>query len=300
MPSSSKATIESPAVTLLSGPRSGRIPPNIGGFASGLVLLLILAVALAAPLIAPQDPFAQDLAKRLSPPLGYAGHDPAHLLGTDGFGRDYLSRIIYGSRVSLAIGATVVLISGLIGTGIGMIAGYFGGRTDQVLMFILNTRLALPIFLVAMCVVVLFGPSLIGTVLVLGFFLWDRFAIVVRTATKQAASQDYVTAARSIGCSTAWILLCEILPNILGTVIVIATIEMANAILLEASLSFLGFGIQEPTPSWGLMLAQARQYIFFDPWLLFIPGAALFILVLAINVFGDSLRDLLGAGRAIR
>jgi peptide/nickel transport system permease protein len=300
MPVSGETAKESAAVAIPPSPLAAVIPRSVGGVVSGLVLLLIIAVAVAAPWIAPKDPFAQDLVKRLSPPFGYARHDPAHLLGTDGFGRDYLSRLIFGSRVSLTIGAAVVVISGLIGTGIGMVAGYFGGRTDQVLMFVLNTRLALPIFLVAMCVVVLFGPSLIGTVLVLGLFLWDRFAMVTRTATRQAASQDYVRAARSIGCSHPWILLCEILPNILGTIIVIATIEMANAILLEASLSFLGFGIQEPTPSWGLMLAQARQYIFFDPWLLYIPGAALFILVLAINVFGDSLRDVLGASRPVR
>jgi peptide/nickel transport system permease protein len=188
-----------------------------------------------------------------------------------------------------------MLISGLIGATLGLVAGYFGGRIDQVIMFVINTRLALPIFLVAMSVVVVFGPSLTGTILTLGLFLWDRFVVVVRSATQQAASQDYVTAARSIGCSSTYILLVEILPNIANAIIVIGTIEMANAILVGAALSFLGFGVQEPTPSWGLMLAQARQYLFFDPWLLYIPGAALFVLVLSINIFGDGLRDLLGA-----
>ena len=162
-------------------------------------------------------------------------------------------------------------------------------------MFVINTRLALPIFLVAMSIVVVFGPSLTGLILTLGLFHWDRFVVVVRSATQQAASQDYVTAARSIGCSSTYILLREILPNIANAIIIIGTIEMAYAILVGAALSFLGFGVQEPTPSWGLMLAQAQQFIFFEAWLLYIPGAALFILVLAINLFGDCLRDLLGA-----
>jgi len=269
---------------------------NLGTVGSGLVLLGILFVALAAPLLAPYDPNLQELYLRLKPPLGYENHDPNHVLGVDGYGRDYLSRLIYGSRISLLIGASVMLLSGLIGTTVGMLAGYFGGRVDQMLMFVVNTRLALPIFLVAMAVVVVFGPSLHGTILTLGLFLWDRFAVVVRSATQQAVAQDYVLAARSVGCSNGRILLGEILPNIVNVIIVIATVEMAYAILLESALSFLGFGIQEPTPSWGLMLAQARQHLFFDPWLLYIPGAALFILVMAINVFGDSLRDLLGTG----
>lgn len=273
-----------------------RVLRSPGAMISGAILLFVLVLALAAPILAPYDPNLQELSLRLKPPVGFAGHNPDHVLGVDGYGRDYLSRLIYGSRIALLIGVSVMLLSGLIGVTVGMVAGYYGGRVDQVLMFVVNTRLALPIFLVAMAVVVVFGPSLHGTILTLGLFLWDRFAVVVRSATQQAAAQDYVLAARSVGCSNAAILLREILPNILHVIVVIATVEMAYAILLESALSFLGFGIQEPTPSWGLMLAQARQHLFFDPWLLYIPGAALFILVLAINVFGDSLRDLLGAG----
>jgi len=273
--------------------RAGR---NASALFGGSVLLAALLVALAAPLIAPHDPYAHDLSLRLLPPLFFDGYDPAHPLGTDGFGRDYLSRLIYGTRVSLLIGVSVMLMSGLIGTTFGLVAGYFGGRVDQVLMFVINTRLALPVFLVAMAVVVVFGASLWGTIVTLGLFLWDRFAVVVRSATQQAAGQDYVTAAKSIGCSHRQILLNEILPNVMNAVVVVGTIEMAYAILTEAALSFLGFGVQEPTPSWGLMLAQARQYLFFDAWLLYIPGAALFLIVLAINLFGDGLRDLLGLG----
>jgi len=269
---------------------------NPAAVISSAVLIFFLAVAVLAPLIAPHDPYAQDLSRRLLKPLGYAKHDPAHLLGTDGFGRDYLSRLIYGTRVALIIGFSVMLISGVIGTTLGMIAGYAGGRVDQALMFVINTRLALPIFLVAMAVVVVFGASLTVTILILGLFQWDRFVIVARSATQQNANLDYVQAARALGASGPRILATEILPNILNALIVIATIEMAYAILVESALSFLGFGVQEPTASWGLMLAQARQYLFFDPWLLYIPGLALLSLVLAINVFGDSLRDLLGQG----
>jgi len=273
-----------------------RVLGNASVLMSGAVLTVILIVAIAAPLIAPHDPYVHDLSRRLLPPMLFEGHNAAHPLGTDPFGRDYLSRLIYGARISLVIGFSVMLISGFIGTTLGLLAGYFGGRIDQFIMFVINTRLALPIFLVAMSIVVVFGPSITGTILTISLFLWDRFAVVVRSATQQAVSQDYVTAARSIGCSNRYILLGEILPNLVNVVIVIGTIEMAYAILVEAALSFLGFGVQEPMPSWGLMLAQARQYLFFDSWLVYIPGAALFSLALAINLFGDGLRDLLVAG----
>ncbi len=269
---------------------------NTSALVGGAILLAVVFIALAAPLLAPYDPYAQDLSRRLLPPIFFSGYDPDHLLGTDGFGRDYLSRLIYGARITLLIGVSVMVISGLIGTTLGLLAGYYGGRIDQVIMFVINTRLALPVFLVAMAVVVVLGASLWGTIITLGLFLWDRFAVVVRSATQQAASQDYVTAAKSIGCTNRFILLNEILPNVMNAVVIVGTIEMAYAILLEAALSFLGFGVQEPTPSWGLMLAQARQYLFFDAWLLYIPGAALFLVVLAINLFGDGLRDLLGLG----
>ena len=287
----------------MTGPRgrslrslARRAAGNASVATSGAFLIAITVIAVAAPLIAPYDPYAHDLSRRLLPPILFEGHDAAHLLGTDPFGRDYLSRLIYGAQISLVIGASVMLISGLIGTTLGLLAGYYGGRMDQVIMFVVNTRLALPIFLVAMSVVVVFGTSITGTILTISLFLWDRFAVVVRSATQQAVGRDYVMAARSIGCSNGYILLGEILPNLVNAVIVIGTIEMAYAILIEAALSFLGFGIQEPTPSWGLMLAQARQYLFFESWLLYIPGAALFFLVLAINLFGDGLRDLLAAG----
>ncbi len=262
-------------------------------FMIGLIILLaIAAVALFAPFLAPHDPYDHELSSRLMTPFWHdQKHAAEHLLGTDKVGRDYLSRLIYGARISLLIGFSTMLISGLIGTVLGVTAGYFGGRVDMVISFVINTRLAMPVFLVAMAAVVALGASLYVVILVLGLFLWDRFAVVMRSITMQARDLEYVKAARAIGCSTPYIIVCEIFPNVLGSLTVVATVEMANAILLEAALSFLGFGVQAPTPSWGLMLNEAREYMFFSPWLLALPGSCLFFLVLAINLFGDGLRD---------
>jgi peptide/nickel transport system permease protein len=264
------------------------------GFLVGVtVILLILAMALLAPLIAPYNPYAQSMQNRLVPPIWLDGGTWDHPLGTDGLGRDYLSRIIYGARISLLIGVFTVITSGLIGTTLGVLAGYFGGRVDLVINFIIMTRLTLPVIMVALAVVAIVGGSLTVVILVLGLLLWDRFAVVMRSATMQVRSQEYVLAARAVGCSTPYIIVREILPNIFGSLVVIATFEMANAILLEAALSFLGLGVQPPTPSWGLMVAEGRQYMLFEPWLIMVPGAAIFLLVLSINLLGDGLRDIL-------
>ena len=269
-----------------------RILGNHSFLIGAVILVAIFAVAILAPLLAPHDPYDQDLAKRLTNPFWHEKKiDPEHILGTDKVGRDYLSRLIYGSQISLLIGFSTMLISGVIGTVLGVTAGYFGGRVDMVVNFIINTRLAMPVFLVAMAAVVAFGASLTVVILVLGLFLWDRFAVVMRSITMQARDLDYVKAARAMGCSTPYIIVREIFPNVLSSLTVVATVEMANAILLEAALSFLGFGVQAPTPSWGLMLNEGREYMFFSPWLLALPGVCLFMLVLAINLFGDGLRD---------
>ena len=269
-----------------------RIFKNHSFLIGAVILILILLCALLAPLLAPHDPYDQDLARRLINPFWHDRKtDEAFLLGTDKIGRDYLSRLIYGAQISLLIGFSTILISGVIGTALGVTAGYFGGRVDMVVNFIINTRLAMPVFLVAMAAVVAFGASLHVVILVLGLFLWDRFAVVMRSITMQARDLDYVKAARAIGCSTPYIIIREIFPNVLSSLTVVATVEMANAILLEAALSFLGFGVQAPTPSWGLMLNEGREYMFFSPWLLALPGTGLFLLVLAINLFGDGLRD---------
>lgn len=266
----------------------------IGFVGVGIVLLL----AILAPLVTWHDPYAQSIIDRRLPPIwyGWFWDDPLatwnHPLGTDQLGRDYWSRLVYGGRISLFTGLTATLVSGLIGTTLGILAGYFGGRTDMVISFLITTRLTMPVILVALATVALFNSSLMVVTLVLGLLLWDRFAVVTRSATMQVRSMEYVTAAKSIGSSTPRILLTEILPNIAAPLIVIATIEMATAILYEAALSFLGLGVQPPLPSWGLMLAQAKDDIFFAPWMITLPGIALFVLLLSINLLGDGVRDL--------
>jgi peptide/nickel transport system permease protein len=256
------------------------------------VILGMLVAALAAPWIAPHDPFAQDLSQRLIPPVWDAHGSWDHVLGTDQLGRDYLSRLIYGARISLLVGGCAAAMSGAIGTTLGMLGGYFGGRIDLAVTFVITTRLALPVILVALAVAALVGGSLEIVIAVLGLLLWDRFAVVTRSATMQVRSLDYIAAARAIGSSTARIILVEILPNIANALLVVATLEMAQAIVLEATLSFLGLGIPPPAPSWGLMVAEGKEYMFFSPWVITIPGAALFVLVLAINLLGDGLRDI--------
>lgn len=259
---------------------------------AGLVLVgAVVAIAVLAPLIAPHDPYAQDLTRRLVPPIWHEKGTWANPLGTDNLGRDYLSRLLYGARISLLIGLSVMLISGLIGTTLGLVAGYFGGRTDLVISFFVTARLAMPVVLVALAVVAMVGGSLPVVILTLGLLKWDRFAVVMRSATQQVRSLDYVTAAEVAGASRLRVLLGEILPNVFPHLIVVATVEAGSAILLEAALSFLGLGVQPPLPSWGLMIAEAKNFMFFSFWLIGIPGTALALLVLGINLLGDGLRD---------
>jgi peptide/nickel transport system permease protein len=262
------------------------------GFVLGaVVLVLILVVALLAPMLAPHNPYGQDLSRRLINPIWHADGNWTYPLGTDSMGRDYLSRLFYGARISLLIGIAAMLLSGFIGSTMGILAGYFGGKVDMVVSFLITVRLAMPVVLVALAVVALIGGSLQVVILVLGFLIWDRFAVVMRSTTQQIRSVDYVNAAKAAGCSTLRIVLTEILPNVLNNLIVVATLEMARAIILEAALSFLGMGVQPPLPSWGLMVSEGKEYMFFSPWLITIPGVALFMLVLSINLLGDGIRD---------
>jgi peptide/nickel transport system permease protein len=255
-------------------------------------VLTAVLIALSAPLIAPHDPYYQDLLNRLVPPVWDSRGSWEHILGTDHLGRDYLSRLIYGARISLLIGIGAALISGLIGTVLGVAAGYFGGRVDMVVTFMITVRLSMPVVLVALAVVAIVGGSLQVVIMVLGFLLWDRFAVVMRSSTLQIRSMDYVAAAQAVGCSTTRILTTEIMPNVVNNLIVIATLEIAHAIILEAALSFLGLGVQPPLPSWGLMVSEGKDMMLFEPWLITIPGVALFLLVLAINLLGDGARDI--------
>jgi peptide/nickel transport system permease protein len=263
-----------------------------------LIVGTTLLAAIFGPLLISGDAFAQDLSRRLVPPFWMDGARPQHLLGTDQLGRDYLARLVYGARISLGIGVATVIASGLIGITLGVLGGFHGGRIDDLVLFAITTRLSIPLILVALAVVSLVGSSLTVVIATLGLLLWDRFAVVARTATMQVRNLDYVAAAWAAGCSRAWILSREVLPNILSPLAVVATLEMALAILLEAALSFLGLGVPPPLPSWGLMIAEARDYMFFQPWVIMVPGISLFVLVMGINLLGDGLRDLLGVQRA--
>ncbi|MHC5656264.1 ABC transporter permease [Stappia sp.] len=265
----------------------------------GTIIALLVFVALAAPLLAPYDPNAQDLASRMVPPVWAENGSWAHVFGTDALGRDYLSRILYGARVSLLIGLCAAIGSGLIGTTLGLVAGYYGGKVDAVVTFAISTRLALPVVLVALAIVSIYGGRLWIVIAVLSLLLWDRFAVVIRAATMQLRSREFVTAALAMGSSTPRILLVELLPNLLGPLLVVASLEVGHAILLESALSFLGLGVQPPTPSWGLMVAESKGMVFFDARLIALPGAAIAITVLAVNLIGDGLRDVLSPeGRA--
>ncbi len=263
-----------------------------GMMIGSLIVLSIILVALLAPLLAPHDPYQQDLLKRLIPPVWDSRGSWEHILGTDHLGRDYLSRLIYGARISLLIGIGAALISGVIGTVMGVMAGYFGGKVDMVVTFLITVRLSMPVVLVALAVVAIVGGSLQVVISVLGLLLWDRFAVVMRSSTLQIRSMDYVAAAQAVGCSVPRILMTEVLPNVVNNLIVITTIEIAHAIILEAALSFLGLGVQPPLPSWGLMVSEGKDMMLFESWLITIPGVALFMLVLAINLMGDGIRDI--------
>jgi len=269
-----------------------RVFGHQGVMIGAAIVLAAVLIALSAPLIAPHDPYYQDLLNRLVPPVWDSRGSWEHTLGTDHLGRDYLSRLIYGARISLLIGVGAALISGLIGTVLGVAAGYFGGRVDMIVTFMITVRLSMPVVLVALAVVAIVGGSLQVVIMVLGFLLWDRFAVVMRSSTLQIRSMDYVAAAQAVGCSTTRILTTEIMPNVVNNLIVIATLEIAHAIILEAALSFLGLGVQPPLPSWGLMVSEGKDMMLFEPWLITIPGVALFLLVLAINLLGDGARDI--------
>ena len=269
----------------------GRMLHHKGVMIGGLILVVVVLAAVFAPFITQYDPLQHSLSGRLQPPFWMERGSADHVLGTDHLGRDYLARLLYGARVSLLIGFTTALISGSIGTFLGVLAGYFGGRTDSVVMFLVTVKLSIPTILVALAVVQLVGGSLQIVILVLGLLLWHQFAVVTRATTMQIRGMDYITAAETVGCSTFRILLTEVLPNVLNQIIVVLTLTMASAILIEAALSFLGVGVQPPTPSWGIMIAEGKQHLFFKPWLVMIPGVALLVVVLAINLLGDGMRD---------
>ena len=263
------------------------------GVLGGVLILILLCTALFTPLVAPHDPYAQNIMKRLLPPAWMEGGETTHLLGTDHLGRDLLTRIMYGTRISLVVGVAAVVLQVVIGVGLGLLAGYHGGRTDSVISFMVNVMMGFPFILLAMSLVAVIGPSLQNIIIALGVTGWPVFTRVARIETMKLREREFVLAATSLAFSTGRILVKHILPNLLPSILVLATVEVARAIIRESLLSFLGLGIQPPTPSWGMMLAEGRDYMLMQWWLAAFPGFAIFLAALGINLLGDALRDLM-------
>ena len=270
------------------------------GFVVGaIVLLVFIVLGFGAPWLAPHDPYAQSLMRRLRPPAWAPNGSWTYPLGTDSFGRDYLSRLMHGARLALIVAFSAALLAGAIGTILGVVAGYMRGRVERAISLLISTRLALPSLLVALAVLQVAGSGILVVVLVLGLTLWDRFAVVLRTAVLQIGRLDYVLAARASGASHARIMARELAPNILGHFLVVFSYEAGQAVLAATALSFLGLGIQPPEPTWGLMMAEGRNWLMVNPWLIAIAGFALMLLVLAMNLMGDALRDVLTPGERL-
>lgn len=264
---------------------------------TGMIGLIIVAVvvlmAIFAPLLAQHDPAKTDVINRLLPPFWMEGGNTDFLLGTDNLGRDILSRIIFGSRISLLIGISAVLLAGAIGMALGLIAGYYGKVWDFIIMRTVDSLLAIPNILFMLIILAVLGPSLITLILVLGGTSWVVYARMVRSETLSIKERDYVRSAKAIGAKDFRIIIKYILPNVLSSFIVIATLNVATTIILEASLSFLGLGIQPPDVSWGLMLSDGREYIATSWWVAAFPGIAITVTVLGVIFLGDWLRDVL-------
>jgi peptide/nickel transport system permease protein len=261
------------------------------GLVAAALMLVIVASALAGPFIVPHDPVAVDIRHRLAPPAWMAGGTPDHLLGTDQVGRDLFSRMIYGGRVSLLIGVAAVLVSSTIGVLLGLGAGYFGPRVDWTIMTLVNVMLTFPFVLLALAVIAVLGPSLVNMVIVLGVTDWPLYARVIRVETLAIRERDFITAGRALGMSHLRLIFRQILPNLVSIIIVIATLQVARVIILESFLSFLGLGVQPPTPAWGNMLGEGRVYMLNSWWIAAFPGLAIFVTTLAINLMGNALRD---------
>lgn len=266
---------------------------NPGALLSALILLAMVLSGAFAPLVSPHDPVAQNASKRLLPPVWAEKGTTEYLLGTDHLGRDILSRMIYGSRVSLAVGASAVLVSGAIGIGLGLLSGYYGRWVDSILMRLADIQLGVPTLVLALAIVAVLGPGLRNMILVLGLTGWVTYGRLVRSETLTIKELDYVQGARALGSSDLRLMFRHVLPNVMHSVIVVATFEFARMIINEASLSFLGLGVPPPTPTWGGMVADGRTYIYNAWWVSTIPGFAIIFTVLAANLFGDWVRDML-------
>lgn len=271
----------------------GRLLGKPGAIFSLLVLAVFIICALVPDLIAPHDPFAQSLGRRLRPPPLMERGIEGYWLGTDQLGRDVLSRIIHGARVTLLVAVLAVLVSGIIGIAAGLAAGYFGGWVDALILRLIDMQLAFPVILLVIAIVAVVGPSITNLIILMGISAWPRFARIVRGAVLSVRNLEYVDAARSIGARSLRIVMMHVLPNILSAIIVYASFELARMILLEATLSFLGLGIQPPTPTWGGMINDGRQYLSISWSVSLFPGIAIALIILAFNLLGDELRDAL-------
>ncbi|WP_424236899.1 ABC transporter permease [Bhargavaea ginsengi] len=258
-----------------------------------IIVVLVTLIAIFAPLLAAHDPAKTDIMNRLVPPFWLDGGNMSYPLGTDNLGRDVLSRIIYGSRVSLLVGISAVLLAGAIGIVMGLLAGYYGKAWDFIIMRLVDSFLAIPSILFMLIILAVMGPSLMTLILVLGGTSWVVYARMVRSETLSVKERDYVRSAKAIGALDFRIIVKYILPNVISSFIVIATLNVASTIIMEASLSFLGLGIQSPDVSWGLMLSDGREYIATSWWVATFPGLAITITVLGVIFFGDWLRDVL-------
>lgn len=258
-----------------------------------LVLALVAVAAVAAPWLAPHDPLAQSLRLRLRPPAWLPGGTLDHLLGTDALGRDLLSRVLYGARTSLLVGVSVVTLQTLIGVLAGLLAGYYGGVVDNVLMRVADVQQSIPFLVLVVAVAAVLGPSLVNTILILGVTGWVTYGRVVRAQVLALTQQEYVTAARALGGNDGRVMRRHLLPNLVAPVTVVGTLTVSAMILVEASLSFLGLGVPPPTPTWGGMVADGRNYLAGAWWVSVMPGSAIFVTVLAINLVGDWLREAL-------
>ncbi|HYS19377.1 MAG TPA: ABC transporter permease [Candidatus Binatia bacterium] len=264
-------------------------------FAAGgaVFVALLIVAALAAPLIAPADPIRQSLRSRLAAPTMSGADGKAHLLGTDHLGRDVLSRVIYGARVSLLVGFAAVIVGGLVGATLGLLAGFRGGWTDSMIMTIADAQLAFPFILLAIGIIAVLGPSFPTLIVVIGLSGWVTYARVLRSQVLVLRSREFVDAIHALGGSVTRVIARHVLPNVLSSLVVIATLELARAIVLEATLSFLGLGVQPPTPSWGGMVHEGREYLDSAWWISTAPGIVLMLTSIVVSRTGDWLRDLL-------
>jgi len=282
------------AARLAEGSRVWRkLVRNPAALAGAVVLVLVIGAAVFAPWVAPQDPARQSLIRRFTPPIWAEGGKSAHVLGTDQVGRDILSRIVYGARVSLLVGVAAVAVSLTVGVTLGLLAGFLHGRVDTVITTVVDVWLSFPQLLLALAFVAALGPSPTTIIVVLGLTGWERYTRVVRAEVLALREKDFVEAARAMGASAARTILRHLLPNTFSSIIVLSTLQVAQAILQEAALSFLGVGSGSAYPTWGQMIALGRDFVSVAWWLSTFPGLAILVTVLAINLIGDRLRDAL-------